>query len=93
MLIKLKWLEPEEGSWTGSVTGATEEELRSVQKWVRSQVGEEWGATIPSIRLVKGEAKESMSLEDFAATMRYSTGEEIYQADCPVLAAHGIARS
>ncbi len=95
-VVSLYWLEPEEDSWIIGVTDATDQELREIQKWARVQAGEEWGVTIPSIRLSPGPVSDfqsKISLEDFAAAIRYSTGEEIYEEDCPVFAARGIPRS
>lgn len=96
VLISLYWLEPEEDSWINiQVDGVSEEELREIQAWARQEAGENWGVTIPSIRIVSNGPvlpTNKIPLEDFAAAIRYNTGEGVYKHDCPVFAAHGIVR-
>jgi hypothetical protein len=93
MAVVLKWTEPEQGSATMSITDATDVEIAKIAKWVKAQAGEDWGQTIPSISKTKREPESQVSLEDFASSIRYNTGEEVYTEDCPVFADRGIKRS
>ncbi len=96
MIVSLYWMEPESESWICEVTDATDEELREVRDWVKKQAGDEYGNTIPSIRLTPGQVNETqskISFEDFAAAVRYASGDELFQEDCPAFKSRGIERS
>jgi hypothetical protein len=84
-------MDPKSESWIIGVDGVTEEEMREIQKWARTEAGDEWGNTIPSIRINDGEPGPMMSrisLEDFASAIRYD--DAVYKTECPVFKHHGI---
>ncbi len=89
-LVRMKCLEPEDISILAAVE-APAETVAAVIEWAKGVEG--WGCEVMSARIVKGGRKgEPMTLADFAANIRYSTGEGIYSEDCPALLAAGILR-
>jgi len=83
-------MEPETMSVLADVD-APRETVAAVIEWAKGVEG--WGCEVMSARIVKGGRKaEPMTLADFAANLRYSTGEGIYSEDCPALLAAGILR-
>jgi len=93
MICTIYWLEPEQGSWTFSVTDLTDSELQSICTWSKKEGAGEWGYTIPTIRLSVGDHWQKIPAEDFATAIRYNTEENVYGSDCPVFALKNIDRS
>lgn len=99
IITSIYWLEPEEGSDRFIVNGLSFDELKQIQTWVKNQAKSEYGITIPSIRVSKVKSSEvhpaifRIPIEDFAASIRYDTGEGIYAEDNPIFLNHGIIRS
>lgn len=93
MICTIYWLEPEDGNWSFSVTDLSDGELQSVRTWSKNEAGGEWGVTIPSIRLSVGDHWQKIPAEDFATSIRYNTGENVYKTDCSVFASKNIDRS
>lgn len=100
VIIASRWSEPIPGE-DAKVAVLTEDEsaiLSIALSWVEEKAGQEWGDTIPRVDLHPTEAsggdllsfKEAMS--DVATTVRYDTGEGIYDEDCPAFKAAGVVR-
>lgn len=93
MIVAIKWLEPDEGSWVVSIPGLTESDVKNIRSWVKKEVGQEYGVSIPAIRVMSGDHWEKASIGEFASALRYDTGEGIYRTNCPVFSDYGIVRS
>jgi len=97
IVVVLSWLEPDQGAHAILFPDAAKADLRKVTKWVEKQAGDEYGNTIARIDLVQKwlppDDGESGAWEDLALNIRYSSGEELYEKDCPMLKKHGVERS
>ena len=93
MIVKIEWQEPEDGDWSFTVSNVTDQELQNIRTWAKQEAGSEWGVTIPSITLDKGEHWEVIPMKDFASSIRYDTGEKVYSSECPEFKKRGIRKS
>jgi hypothetical protein len=93
IVCTLRWTEPTPGSHVILFPNDAFEDLLEVSNFCKKSFGNEVGETIAEISLhqKKGEPDED-PWGDLALQVRYSSGEGLYQRDCPVFVKHGIAR-
>jgi hypothetical protein len=104
-VVSFRWDEPESGQ-SAEVWELTSDEWDKAEaaiEWVRAyweaRDGGELGSTIVDARVhaTRATGGDADGLEDamrrYADNVRYSTGEGLYEEDCPVFAAHGVERS
>jgi hypothetical protein len=95
IVCTLTWQEPEEGSHVILFPNEDFEDLLEVAKWVKSKMGGEVGDTIAAMKLSqkKGKPTDDDPWGDLALNVRYSSGEELYDEDCPTFVKRGQERS
>ncbi len=96
IVCTLTWTEPTEGSHVILFPDADMGDLVEADAWIRSSaMAGEIGETIAEMHLAqkKGEATDEDPWGDLALNTRYSSGEELYEEDCPVFVRHGQERA
>jgi hypothetical protein len=97
IVVVLSWQEPQEGSHAILFPDEDRADLVQAAEWVEKKAGDEYGSNIARVELVqKGRAAddgESGAWEDLGLNTRYSSGEELYDEDCPAFTKHGVERS
>jgi len=99
-IVSMDWLEPSEGHETEvwSLTAAEWKEVDAVIKFENAEQGDNVGDTFVkfTFKSTKATGADRDSIEDVMDTLgvniRYSTGEDLYDKDCPVLKKYKIER-
>lgn len=95
----LVWTEPQEGSEVILFEDSAMGDLVKVKAFVDDECGDEVGCSIARMDLHEKTINQlyrddvAGSWEDLALNIRYSSGEELYENDCPVFKGLGIERS
>jgi hypothetical protein len=104
IVCTLVWTEPQEGSHTIFFADDCLTDLFEVAKFVKDKMGDEVGETIASMKIQqKKEGTHGRAFlqentvrldpwDDLALNIRYSSGEELYDEDCPAFTKHGQER-
>lgn len=95
IVCTLTWKEPTEGSHAILFPDSALVDLYRVVKWVEAKMGDEVGDTIAKMHLLQKNKSRGVDEDpwgDLALNIRYSSGEELYDEDCPVLKKHGQER-
>ncbi len=97
IVVVLSWQEPQPGAHAILFPNESHGLLVQVAEWVEKKAGDEYGSTIARVDLVqKGRSEdegEKGAWEDLALNVRYSSGEELYDEDCPVFKELGVERT
>jgi hypothetical protein len=101
----LTWTEPEEGDHAIFFPNEAEADLREVAAYVDAKMGDSVGDTIAKMRLFPYTGPMALGYipkgtetigedpwDDLALNIRYSSGEELYDEDCPALKRRGQER-
>lgn len=94
LVVTLTWTEPTEGSHAILFPDDALKDVADLDEWLQAKWGAEYGETIAKISWEKkrGRPTDEDPWGDLALNVRYSSGEELYEEDCPVLKEHGQER-
>lgn len=94
LVVTLTWTEPTDGTHAILFPDGAEEEIAELDEYLRELHGSEYGETIARLgwHRKKGDATDEDPWGDLALNVRYTTGEELYEEECPIFARRGIAR-
>jgi hypothetical protein len=99
IVCTLRWTEPEDGTHTMLFPNNEDlTDLMEVAAFCKKSFGNEVGHTIASMKLEqKGQSGAEDPLgnlpwNDLALNVRYSSGEDLYEKDCPEFKKRGIER-
>ena len=92
MILQLSWEEPETGKAFLDVP-LSQNDVQDLIVYLKASCGVEYGISVPSVAIVKRKGAEKVSVQELADSVRYSTGEGIFQTDCQLFVDYGIERS
>ena len=95
IVCTLVWTEPTEGHHVIVFADEDLTDLLEVAKFCKDKFGDEVGHTIASMKIQQKKhlANDDNPWGDLALNTRYSSGEELYDEDCPAFTKHGVERS
>jgi hypothetical protein len=90
--VQLKWLEPEPGKAKLNIP-LSQDEVTVLIEFMKGQVGESYGDTVVSLKVLPYDSKvEPIDINQLATEIRYNSGEGIYSDDYPLFSNNGISR-